>query len=50
MQIYFAQAANAINQRYLLSLQNDANLMINVVLTGIYIETVCMFFKFLKEK
>ncbi len=40
MQILFSQMVNSVNQRFLISLENDPDLRISIVLSGMLIETV----------
>ena len=49
MQILFSQMINSVNQRYLISLENDPDLRISIVLTGMLIETVSLYLLKLKK-
>ncbi len=40
MQILFSQMINSVNQRFLISLENDPDLRVSIVLSGMLIETV----------
>ena len=49
IQILFSQMINSVNQRYLISLENDPDLRISIVLTGMLIETVSLYLLKLKK-